>query len=354
MLEIEVQDNSAVDKEELVRFYASRRRSETGRELDADQLSSCKKYVERVFDRSRPICITKNCLGYDAGELVGWLGINDDTPSTMLFLEYHPVIVSNAISEQIAQRLIQESIRYATERKMENIRVFVEVFKHESRFAEFERYYLRAGMKKTHTVLCMENKLSNSSLKGVAIGSDYRVESMKSQSEKSLVQCYNRIFAESLDNFTKSLDDKERVHWGSCRFRRDKLDDASMVMKRGSELVALIVAVDQGSYVELGPVGVVPDFRGRKLGKMLMETCLSSLIKQGKLECYLEVDETNIPATSLYEAYGFFEVSKKHGFLLRTSTNISLGTRKNRWTHSLHRGRHLVGWLDRALPQPAR
>ena len=69
--------------------------------------------------------------------------------------------------------------------------------------------------------------------------------------------------------------------------------------------------------MELGPIGVVPEHRGKKLGKVLMEECLSRLLRQGCTDCYLEVDQTNIPAINLYEFYGFQEVSKKHGFLYR-------------------------------------
>jgi len=229
------------------------------------------------------------------------------------------VIVSSENREQIAQELIQKSIEYAKVKNIGNIRVFVEVFKHENRFPEFEQYYLRAGMKKTHIVLCMENKLSNRNLKGIIISSDYSVESMKSQEKQSLKECYDRIFAEALDNFTNSLDDKERVYWNF--FQRGEFNEASTVIKKENQFVALILAVDHGHYVELGPIGVVPHARGKKLGKVLMERCLSSLINQGKLECYLEVDEMNVPAINLYTDYGFSEVSKKHGFLSKISAN---------------------------------
>jgi ribosomal-protein-alanine N-acetyltransferase len=69
--------------------------------------------------------------------------------------------------------------------------------------------------------------------------------------------------------------------------------------------------------MELGPIGVVQEHRGKKLGKVLMEECLSRLIDMNKIDSYLEVDITNTPAINLYESYGFKEVSKKHGFLFR-------------------------------------
>lgn len=316
MLEIKVQTNSSVDKEELVKLYTKQRRNEIGRELGAEEIYIYVRYIEQMFNSF----VTKSFLGYDSDELIGWLGIKEAFPSTMLFYEYHPMVVSNANKKQIAQELIQESIEYATEKNIGNIRVFVEVTSARmNRFLESEQYYLRAGMKKTHTVLCMENKLSNRGLREIVVDSDYYIEPVKSQSIKSLKDCYNRIFAESYDNFTNSLDDKERIYWDF--FQRGEFNEASIVIRRENELVALIVAVDHGDYVELGPIGVVPNNRGKKLGKVLLEKCLSNLIKQGKLECYLEVDETNTPAINLYAAYGFFEVSKKHGFLLRIDNN---------------------------------
>ncbi|HUU78447.1 MAG TPA: GNAT family N-acetyltransferase [candidate division Zixibacteria bacterium] len=312
MIEIKEQENSSINKEELVKFYLKHRSRERGRELSTEEIERITRYIDKFVNT----LISKSFLAYKSGKLVGWLGITEVFTPTILFNEFHPIVESNENRKQIALELLQKSFEYAAKKNIGNTRVFNDVTKeNEKRFLEIEKYYLEVGMKKTHVVLCMENKITTDDLKGIVIDSEYHIESWKEQTEEALKECYNKIFAESYDNFTNSLDEEERKYWNTIT--RGNSNDASIVIKKDDELVALILAVDYGDFMELGPIGVVPNHRGKKLGKVLMEECLSNLIKQGKIENYLEVDQTNIPAIKLYESFGFREVSKKHGFLWR-------------------------------------
>lgn len=317
MLEIKIQNNSSVDKEELLKLNLYQRREELGRELKAEEIRRTERQTEWLFNSF----ITVNFLAYEKEELVGWLGGRVVYPTTMVHFENHPTIkASEEKKKQIAQELLQKSFEYALKENIGNIRVFVDVpEERKKRFLELEQYYLQAGMKQTHTVLCMENKLSTDKLKGIVINSEYHVESPNSQAPVSLRNCYDKIFAKSFDNFTNSLDSEERKYWNTVASR--DFNEASLVIKKENEVVALILAVDYGDFMELGPIGVVADHRGKKLAKVLMEECLSRLIKMGKIESYLEVDQTNTPAINLYESFGFGEVSKKHGFLFRIGSD---------------------------------
>ncbi|MBN1330718.1 MAG: GNAT family N-acetyltransferase [Candidatus Heimdallarchaeota archaeon] len=305
-------DNSSINKEDIIELCKIQRCNELERELSAEEINKIIRYVERTFASF----ITKNFLAYDSDELVGWLGIYEVFSSTILLDQFHPIIASLDNRKKIARELLWKSIEYAKSKKIANIRVFNEVTKdYEGHFLEVEQHYLNVGMLKSHVVICMENKISSNKLQGIIINDEYHIEPLKTQTIDSLRDCFYTIFADSNDNFTNSLDDEEHKNWGFIA--KGEFNDASIVIKKNHELVALIFAVDEGEYIELGPIGVVPNHRGKKLGKILMEECLSSLIKQGKFDCYLEVDETNIPAINLYTSYGFFEVSKKHGYLWR-------------------------------------
>ncbi len=312
MLEIKEKDNISMNKEQLLRLYIIKRSSDLKRELSNEESTKIEKRIDYLLNSF----ITRNFVAYEANEIVAWLGIFEVLPCTIIFHEEHPIIWSNDNKTSIAIELLKTCFKYAIEKKTNNVRVFVDVTKeNEKRFLELEEYYLKAGMQKTHIVHCMENKLSTIT-KGTTLNNDYHLELAKDQTLDALTECYNRIFVKALDNFTNSLDNEERKHWNTIT-NRGKINEASIVIKKGKEIVALILAVDYGEYMELGPIGVVPEHRGRKLGKILMEECLTKLIDQGKVETYLEVDQTNIPAINLYKSYGFFEVSKKHGFLWR-------------------------------------
>ena len=312
MLEIKIQENSSVDKEEILNFYLQQNSITKGRKLNNEEIENITKFSERFFNSP----ITKNVLAFNKEKLVGWLGFMEVVPPTILLNEFHPIINSKAKSEQITIGLLQKCFEYAKEKKICNVRIFNDVTEEKKElFQELEQFYLKAGMTKTHVVLCMENRITNENLKSSAIDNEYHIEPWKEQTDEALTECYTKIFSESFDNFTNSLDEEERKYWNTIS--RGKSNEASIVIKKDNELVAIILAVDYGDYMELGPIGVVPNHRGKKLGKILMEECLASLLRQDKTESYLEVDQTNIPAIKLYESYGFKVVSKKHGFLWR-------------------------------------
>ena len=316
MINIKLKENSSIDMNELLKLNISQKSNELGRELSVDENAK----ITKQFDQILNSFVRKSFLAYEKGKLIGWLGFNQVFPPTILLKDYHPIIDPNSNRKQVAQALVKKCIDYATEMSIGNIRIFNDVtIKSEKRFLELEQYYLEAGMKKTHVALCMENKLSTNDLKKTIIDNEYHIEHWKDQTDEDLKGCYDRIFASSYDNFTNSLDAQERNYWNTIS--RGNSNDASIVIKKENELVALILTKDCDDFMELGPIGVVPEHRGKKLGKVVMEECLSSLSKQGRVNCYLEVDETNTPAINLYKSYGFFEVSKKQGFLYRTKTD---------------------------------
>ncbi|MCG3253597.1 MAG: GNAT family N-acetyltransferase [Candidatus Heimdallarchaeota archaeon] len=311
MIEIKQVDNTKVEKEELLELLLHQRKIKLGRELNEDENARIIKLAKWLTNSF----LTDNLLAYENEKLVGWLGIHEAYPTTMLFYENHPMVKGNR-KDKIAQKLLVECFNYAKNKGIQNTRVFVDVTESwKKRFEELKEYYFQAGMKQTHTVLCMENKLSKDKLKGIKVNSEYHVELAKDQPEEALKDCYLRIFTESADNFTNSLSEKERQYWNIPASR--KFNEFSVVIKKRDEIVAQILAADYGDFMVLGPIGVIPEHRGKKLGKVLMEECLSRLIDNKVVDCYLEVDETNTPAINLYLAYGFVEVSKKHGFLYR-------------------------------------
>ncbi|NHK31506.1 MAG: GNAT family N-acetyltransferase [Asgard group archaeon] len=316
MIDIKLLDKSSVKREELLKLTIQQRVEELGRELNTEEKDKAERQIEWLITSY----LTMNFLAFEDKELVGWLGICEAYPPTILIWEYHPIIKTSDNKEQIAKELLLKSFEYAKKKKITNTRTFVDVpEERKKKYQELEQVFLQTGMKQTHTVLCMENKLSVDKLKGIELNSEYHIEAASTQTDEALKKCYDSIFAKALDNFTNSLDEEERKYWNTPKSRN--FNDASIVIMKEKEIVALILAVDYGDYMELGPIGVVPGQRGKKLGKVLMEECLSRLIKMKKFDSYLEVDITNTPAINLYESYGFREVSKKHGFLFRITSD---------------------------------
>lgn len=56
---------------------------------------------------------------------------------------------------------------------------------------------------------------------------------------------------------------------------------------------------------DLMTMGVVRDFRGQGIGKLLLNACLEWAFKRGCERIFLEVRESNLSAIGLYQASGF-------------------------------------------------
>ena len=79
--------------------------------------------------------------------------------------------------------------------------------------------------------------------------------------------------------------------------------------------VLLLTEVPGWSEWELAYLGVVPEFRGRGVGKMLTALAISMSRNTGARRLHVSVDVRNEPARRLYEQAGFHLESEKHVFL---------------------------------------
>jgi len=65
---------------------------------------------------------------------------------------------------------------------------------------------------------------------------------------------------------------------------------------------------------EVLTIAVAPAARGRGYGRLLMEEALRTLYRDLVPEIFLEVDENNASAVSLYRSLGFVEVGRRKGY----------------------------------------
>lgn len=65
---------------------------------------------------------------------------------------------------------------------------------------------------------------------------------------------------------------------------------------------------------ELGDLAVDPDFRGRGIGRLLLEASVDTARRRGAGALYLEVRESNAAARALYDGRGFATVGRRPGY----------------------------------------
>lgn len=81
---------------------------------------------------------------------------------------------------------------------------------------------------------------------------------------------------------------------------------ATLVMD-GREVGFGMGAIDRG-YAEIGSVMLDAGYRGRGLGRALVDSLLAWAASEGATQAFLQVDRTNAVASSLYASQGFAEI----------------------------------------------
>jgi len=82
-------------------------------------------------------------------------------------------------------------------------------------------------------------------------------------------------------------------------------------------LVGFVLVREAGGEAEILTVAVLPEERGRGLGRLLMEEALRRLYRDHVAVCFLEVAEDNKTAIALYASLGFVTVGTRKGYYRR-------------------------------------
>ncbi len=119
----------------------------------------------------------------------------------------------------------------------------------------------------------------------------------------------SRIHAQSFfrgwpsEEFTRFLDDKATPIYIACDAKR-RIAGFAVIRSVLDESELLSIAVD-------------PKWRGKGLGRALMQAVFADLMLSPARRMFLEVDEQNMPAIRLYEKLGFARISTRKGYYPR-------------------------------------
>ena len=106
--------------------------------------------------------------------------------------------------------------------------------------------------------------------------------------------------------------------WSEATFRgllRRKDSDLLVAESRG-DLAGYAVfwaVLDQG---ELGNVAVHEKYRGKGIGRQLVQAVIDRADDRGVREIFLEVRQSNTQAQELYKTFGFVEVGRRRNYYL--------------------------------------
>ena len=101
----------------------------------------------------------------------------------------------------------------------------------------------------------------------------------------------------------------EHLIWLCLEFATDKAGE--------EKIVGLTVVRPEEGISKLGPIGLIPTFRKKGLGRKLMELSLHGAAQSGFTKMHIEYDITNQPAHQLYSSLGFQQIARQVYYALK-------------------------------------
>lgn len=105
-----------------------------------------------------------------------------------------------------------------------------------------------------------------------------------------------------------------RIRIRELLYDNDDLDRVRVVTYQGEVIGFCVFHDPDGSPERFGPFGVREDFRGRKLGQILLADCLYEMKKRGLHNVWMQWTENDNTAAAVYNKAGFY-VSRSHVIL---------------------------------------
>jgi [ribosomal protein S18]-alanine N-acetyltransferase len=117
-----------------------------------------------------------------------------------------------------------------------------------------------------------------------------------------------------------------RRGWGEDEIQRLLVEKNVLAHRAtsGRKLIGFILSRVAASEAEILSVAVAPAWRGRALARPLLDLHLRRLAGLGTRAVFLEVGESNTPATRLYRRAGFKEVGRRQGYYDGAATALVL------------------------------
>jgi [ribosomal protein S18]-alanine N-acetyltransferase len=144
------------------------------------------------------------------------------------------------------------------------------------------------------------------------MGEEIRVRAMESSDLERVLEIERASFTMPWTESTfRGLLRRRDAHLFVAEASRAQPDASGSAAGYVAGYAVVWVVVDQA---ELGDIAVERGWRGRGLGRLLLETVLDRARREGVRELFLEVRPSNEGARRLYERYGFEEVGRRRNY----------------------------------------
>ena len=252
----------------------------------------------------------------ERGSFVGWTYYYIAFPLMAFINGYYPVVKEVNGSERITSSLIEASKKDVLELGQHS-RLEIEVVfpskEHRAHFKGLIDSYQKCGFKFAAEEMHMSSDLRAIHLPELELPQGYQVRKLSEVSYDQLVQPAFHTLKNSKEGLFLSLSHAEQETTLQYWFDKSKpyVDDASLILQRDGNVVGFVITRPTDDGPEIGPVGLVPEDRGKGLASYLLASVLENLKNSGATSVDLDTTVINFPSQKLYRKYGFEDVYYK-------------------------------------------
>ncbi|MFW9962236.1 MAG: GNAT family N-acetyltransferase [Candidatus Sifarchaeia archaeon] len=244
--------------------------------------------------------------------IVGWIYYYVGFPLMSFIGGFLPLMDETSESEEIAISLIEASKRDIIEHGYSRLEIelVLSTDEHRSYSERFVEWYRKCGFKFAAEEMHMKTDLSDIELPELDLPQGYTLKKFSEVSYDKLKDSGFKTLKNSKEGLFLSMGYAEQQVTLEYFFSKSKpyVEDASLILEKDDEITGFVITRMIDDESEIGPVGIVPEARGKGLATYLLVSVLESLKDSGATSACLDTTITNFPAQGLYRKYGFKEV----------------------------------------------
>lgn len=247
-------------------------------------------------------------LDEETGELSGQLLMWLEWGEIGVARPWQPIVHPNADQETVAIALIEHSKKLVETHSKTKLEIWMEITNEQVQAVKstYQDWYQRCGFILNSREYFMDTEYSKLSKLGHAIPEGIEVIPMSKFTNEQLEDIVFKTFRTGSDEWVNSMNDSQLNGSVEAWLKRDETFDpeASIVFKQDGTIVGYNVMRIEDDSIEVGPVGVLPAYRGRELGKSLILESIHR-IPEDQHSVWLTVSAGNSYAYRLYSRLGF-------------------------------------------------
>ncbi len=254
-------------------------------------------------------------VSYDnQNQISGWLGIYLGFPRMAFIDSWHPYMLPEMDMDELFRVLIENAKAHITEIRKERLEVeFTYTESHSDILKQYTAWYEDEGFIQAAEEIGMCVNLQNFAFDKIPLSEGYTLVPIRDISNELLRLPFFESFTESHDNLFLSMNRGQQEVTFDYWFNRSRpiIEHASYAVICDDVCIGFIVARAVDDEVYIGPIGVIPSHRGKRIGSSLLSNSLYELKRQNIRTVTLDVSNQNESALKLYKTFGFIETKKQ-------------------------------------------